>query len=263
MNADDLKTVLYEQLDRGQVRDFLKELTDERPSLKFPAAVRELSLVLEKMSPSDQRRQWKSIEAKLEDWEEACEDLGLPTTRKALTEHLFPTSIRRGGKGQAGAKKKRARSKASRGKAGSDLTGSGPRFVGHDEHVEELTRLIEGAEKEIVLVAYVLGPEFSKVQPALEDACDRGVRVTLHLDGREKSKGQGGKNRRKVQDLDERIRQEYGRIHAKCAVFDGAVTLLGSSNMDAPRNRIFQANVVLDDAAFARELLVSLDDIEP
>ncbi len=135
--------------------------------------------------------------------------------------------------------------------------------VGHRRDVEnELLRCIANAREEVVIAcAYFLpGRRFRR---ALFDARARGTRVVLLLQGRAE-----------YALLHYATRALYGALlqagieiheyhlsflHAKVAVFDRASVSIGSSNID-PFSLLLarEANLFVDDAAFAHELHASL-----
>ncbi len=100
---------------------------------------------------------------------------------------------------------------------------------------------------------------------ALADAAARGVRVVLLLQGRVEYVLLHYASRalyRYFLDAGVEI-YEYHRsfLHAKVAVVDGCWSTVGSSNID-PMSLLLarEANVMIDDADFARELTASLND---
>lgn len=121
---------------------------------------------------------------------------------------------------------------------------------------------IRGARSEIVIAnAYFLpGQRFRR---ALREAAARGVRVVLLLQGRVEYFLVHHATRAIYQQLlDAGVEiHEYDRsfLHAKVAVIDGDWATVGSSNID-PLSLILarEANVVVKDGAFARELRNSL-----
>ncbi len=121
---------------------------------------------------------------------------------------------------------------------------------------------IRGARSEIMIAnAYFLpGQRFRR---ALREAAARGVRVVLLLQGRVEYFLVHHATRAIYQQLlDAGVEiHEYDRsfLHAKVAVIDGDWATVGSSNID-PLSLILarEANVVVKDGAFARELRNSL-----
>lgn len=121
---------------------------------------------------------------------------------------------------------------------------------------------INGARSEILIACAYFFPGRS-FRRALADAAARGVRVMLLLQGRVEyvllhyaARALYGRF------LDAGIEiHEYHRsfLHAKVAVIDGRWSTVGSSNID-PMSLLLarEANVVVDDAGFARELRQSL-----
>ena len=122
---------------------------------------------------------------------------------------------------------------------------------------------IRGARSEIVIAnAYFLpGQRFRR---ALREAATRGVRVVLLLQGRVEYFLVHHATRAIYQQLlDAGVEiHEYDRsfLHAKVAVIDADWATVGSSNID-PLSLILarEANVVVKDGAFARELRNSLN----
>ena len=100
---------------------------------------------------------------------------------------------------------------------------------------------------------------------ALLDAAHRGVAVTLLLQGKADHPVQHYASRamyRQFLAAGMRVYEYYSSLlHAKVAVFDGRVATVGSSNID-PLSLLLarEANVFVDDAAFASELRASLHD---
>jgi len=123
---------------------------------------------------------------------------------------------------------------------------------------------IGNATTEVVIANAYFFPGMS-IRRALADAAARGVRVVLLLQGRVEyvllhyaSRALYGFF------LDAGVEiYEYHRsfLHAKVAVVDGRWSTVGSSNID-PMSLLLarEANVMIDDESFARELKASLDD---
>lgn len=135
--------------------------------------------------------------------------------------------------------------------------------VRHRRDIEEAyLGLIAGARKEVLIANSYFFPG-RRFRHAIAQAAARGVRVTLLLQGRVEyvllhyaSRALYGSF------LDAGIEiHEYHRsfLHAKVAVFDGRQACVGSSNID-PFSLLLarEANVFVDDAAFAAELRASL-----
>jgi cardiolipin synthase len=124
---------------------------------------------------------------------------------------------------------------------------------------------IRTAKSEIMIAnAYFLpGKRFRR---ALRAAADRGVRVVLLLQGRVEYFLVHYATRALYRQLIEAGIEihEYGRsfLHAKVAVIDGHWATVGSSNID-PVSLLLarEANVVVEDEAFARELRDSLQSV--
>lgn len=137
--------------------------------------------------------------------------------------------------------------------------------VRHRHDIEEAyLRAIARAHREVVVAnAYFLpGRRFLK---ALCDAARRGVRVTLLLQGRVEYVLVHYASRALYRDLlDAGVQiHEYTRsfLHAKVAVVDDSWATVGSSNID-PVSLLLarEANVVVQDRTFVRELRASLMD---
>ncbi|TAN51622.1 MAG: cardiolipin synthase ClsB, partial [Betaproteobacteria bacterium] len=135
--------------------------------------------------------------------------------------------------------------------------------VRHRRDIEEAyLGLIAGARKEVLIANSYFFPG-RRFRHAIAQAAARGVRVTLLLQGRVEyvllhyaSRALYGPF------LDAGIEiQEYHRsfLHAKVAVFDSRQACVGSSNID-PFSLLLarEANIFVDDAAFAAELRASL-----
>ncbi len=134
----------------------------------------------------------------------------------------------------------------------------------HRHDIEEAyLAAIAGAQREIVIAnAYFLpGRRF---RHALAEAARRGVRVVLLLQGRVEyvllhyaSRALYGT----LLDAGVEIHEyHHSFLHAKVAVVDGHWATVGSSNID-PFSLLLarEANVVVDDPAFAEELRASLE----
>lgn len=122
---------------------------------------------------------------------------------------------------------------------------------------------IAGARDEIVIANAYFFPG-RRFRQALVDAADRGVRVSLLLQGLSDHPLQAYATRALYpMFLARGIRLfEYHRshLHAKVAVVDGRWTTIGSSNIDAFSLLLArEANVVIDDAGFAAGLRASLE----
>ena len=123
---------------------------------------------------------------------------------------------------------------------------------------------IGNATTEVVIANAYFFPGMS-FRRALADAVARGVRVVLLLQGRVEYVLLHYASRalyRFFLDAGVEI-YEYHRsfLHAKVAVVDGRWSTVGSSNID-PMSLLLarEANVMIDDENFARELKASLDD---
>ena len=135
--------------------------------------------------------------------------------------------------------------------------------IGHRRDIEDAyLEAIAAARSEILIaMAYFLpGIRFRR---ALTDAAARGVRVVLLLQGRVEYFFLHHASRALYGSLlDAGIEiQEYHKsfLHAKVAVVDGHWATVGSSNID-PFSLLLarEANVVVDDRAFAAQLRASL-----
>jgi cardiolipin synthase len=123
---------------------------------------------------------------------------------------------------------------------------------------------IDGAATEIVLANAYFFPT-RRFRRALLNAARRGVAVTLLLQGKSDHLLQHYASRALYRSL---LRAgirifEYlpSMLHAKVAVFDRRVATVGSSNIDPLSLGLArEANVFVDDAAFAAELRLSLHD---
>jgi cardiolipin synthase len=133
----------------------------------------------------------------------------------------------------------------------------------HRREIEEAyLQALAGAQDEIVIAnAYFLpGQRFRR---ALTDAAARGVRVVLLLQGRVEYFLLHYATRALYDSLlaggIEILEYRKSFLHAKVAVIDGAWATVGSSNID-PFSLMLarEANVVVRDQAFARELRESL-----
>jgi cardiolipin synthase len=135
----------------------------------------------------------------------------------------------------------------------------------HRARIERAYRqAIGGARKEIIIAnAYFLPGR--KLRKGLIHAAKRGVRVRLLLQGRYEYFMQFHATRPvygALLDAGVEI-HEYAIsfLHAKVAVIDGHWATVGSSNLD-PLSLLLarEANVVVEDAAFAQELRAELED---
>ena len=123
---------------------------------------------------------------------------------------------------------------------------------------------IAGARDEIVIACAYFFPGRS-LRRALIDAATRGVRVVLLLQGRvEYMLLHYASRALYLHFLHAGVEiVEYHRsfLHAKVAVIDNRWATVGSSNID-PMSLLLarEANVLIDDAAFARELRASLGE---
>ncbi|HAF54431.1 MAG TPA: cardiolipin synthase ClsB [Thauera sp.] len=121
-----------------------------------------------------------------------------------------------------------------------------------------------GAARDEIVIANAYFFPGRRFRQALVDAAERGVRVTLLLQGLSDHPLQAYATRALYpMFLARGIRLfEYHRshLHAKVAVVDGQWSTVGSSNIDAFSLLLArEANVVVDDAAFAQRLRASLE----
>ncbi|MEK7877646.1 MAG: cardiolipin synthase ClsB, partial [Pseudomonadota bacterium] len=137
--------------------------------------------------------------------------------------------------------------------------------LGHRKDIENAyLDAIARAKTEIMIASAYFFPGLS-FRRALVEAAAHGVRVVLLLQGRVEYRLLHYAARALYgRFLDAGIEiHEYRRsfLHAKVAVIDGRWSTVGSSNID-PMSLLLarEANVVIDDAGFARELKASLTD---
>jgi cardiolipin synthase len=134
----------------------------------------------------------------------------------------------------------------------------------HRREIEQayLQAIVSAREEIVIANAYFLpGRSFRQ---ALRAAAQRGVRVTLLLEGRVEYRLQYFATLTlysRLLDAGIRIfeyRKSY--LHAKVAVVDGSWATVGSSNID-PFSLMLarEANVAIRDASFAQELRASLE----
>jgi cardiolipin synthase len=123
---------------------------------------------------------------------------------------------------------------------------------------------IDGAREDVLIASAYFFPG-RRFRRALTSAVERGVRVRLLLQGRVEYALLHYASRALYGSLlDAGVElHEYHRsfLHAKVAVFDRQVACVGSSNID-PFSLLLarEANVFVDDAEFAGELLTSLEE---
>jgi len=138
--------------------------------------------------------------------------------------------------------------------------------IRHRRDIEDayLEAIAEARSEVFIAMAYFLpGARFRR---ALTDAAARGVRVVLLLQGRVEYLLLHYASRALYGSLlDAGIEiQEYHRsfLHAKVAVIDGRWATVGSSNID-PFSLLLarEANLVVDDEAFAQTLLSNLQEL--
>ena len=123
---------------------------------------------------------------------------------------------------------------------------------------------IDAARTEVIVANAYFFPS-RKFRRALLDAARRGVAVTLLLQGKSDHPLQRHASRALYRSLLRagiRIHEYHpSELHAKVAVFDGRVATVGSSNIDPFSLALArEANVFVDDPAFAAELRASLHD---
>ncbi len=149
---------------------------------------------------------------------------------------------------------------AGRGEAMVAVVRSGPDLEG--PHRETIHRLFFVAIALARSSVHITTPYFipdRAIAVALQTAAARGVEVTLLLPSRSNHRVVGEAGRSFYEDLlgaGVRI-LEYGpgMIHAKTMVIDGAVSLVGSANMDLRSFRLnFEVHTVVRDRALARRL---------
>ncbi|HTQ77046.1 MAG TPA: cardiolipin synthase ClsB [Burkholderiales bacterium] len=135
--------------------------------------------------------------------------------------------------------------------------------LGHRRDIEEAYLELIGAAREEILIANAYFFPGHRFRRALESAAQRGVSVELLLQGKSDHPLQHDASRalyRPLLHAGVRI-AEYARseLHAKVAVVDRRFASVGSSNID-PLSLMLarEANVFVDDAAFAAELRASL-----
>ena len=135
----------------------------------------------------------------------------------------------------------------------------------HRRDIEDAyIELLDAAREEVVIAVAYFFPG-RRFRSALTRAARRGVNVTVLLQGKVEHALLYYASRALYGPLllsGVRI-QEYHRsfLHAKVAVFDGRFASVGSSNID-PLSLLLarEANVFVDDAAFAAELRASLHE---
>ena len=135
----------------------------------------------------------------------------------------------------------------------------------HRRDIEDAyLELIDAAREEVVIASAYFFPGH-RFRIALARAARRGVNVTVLLQGKVEYRLLYYAARALYGPLlRDGVRiQEYHRsfLHAKVAVFDGRIASVGSSNID-PLSLLLarEANVFVDDAAFAAELRASLHE---
>jgi cardiolipin synthase A/B len=134
----------------------------------------------------------------------------------------------------------------------------------HRRDIEHAYLLAIGHARRDILIANAYFLPGRRFRQALMEAARRGVRVTLLLQGMVEYRLQHAATRALYGPLlDAGVDiHEYrpSHLHAKVAVIDGRWATVGSSNID-PFSLLLarEANVVIEDEAFARELKQRLD----
>ena len=135
----------------------------------------------------------------------------------------------------------------------------------HRAGIERAYRQAIAHARDEVLIANAYFMPGAKLRRALVHAVQRGVRVRLLLQGRYEFFMQYHAARAfygALLDAGVEIYEyQSGFLHAKVAVIDGHWATVGSSNLD-PLSLLLarEANVVVDDAAFAKRLLQALHE---
>jgi putative cardiolipin synthase len=140
------------------------------------------------------------------------------------------------------------------------VTGSGPRVANH------LAKLLDGAQQSIVIESPYLVPS-PPLRELLERKVAEGVSVTVLTNSLRSCDGvlpQAGylKYRRRLVRAGIDVREYKGpnMLHAKSAVIDGRIVLVGSYNLDQ-RSQNLDSEVVCitKDEEIARQVLASID----
>jgi len=136
--------------------------------------------------------------------------------------------------------------------------------VRNRSRIERSYRTAIGVAREEIIIANAYFVPGRKLRQGLIHAAQRGVRVRLLLQGRYEYFMQYHATRPVYGALlaagVEIHEYTVGFLHAKVAVIDGHWATVGSSNLD-PLSLLLarEANVVVDDAAFAQELRLRLE----
>jgi cardiolipin synthase len=134
----------------------------------------------------------------------------------------------------------------------------------HRTRIERAYRQAIGEAKQDIIIANAYFLPGSKIRKGLIHAAQRGVRVRLLLQGRYEYFMQYHAARMVYGKLlaagIEIIEYRVSFLHAKVAVIDGHWATVGSSNLD-PLSLLLarEANVVVDDVAFAQNLQARLE----
>ena len=262
-----LSELVFSQMDRGQIRDWVQQLTGDSCRLRKPGAADLFAEVIHALPPEERHALWPRILRDLEDWRAATEQFGLPESKTALRDHVLGELRKRRKTKRTAARRTRARAAVAELTLDIDFdleTELGVDLVLGPDHVDNMVEMIDLAVEEIVLVAYVLGGGFKSVAQALQRADTRGVPIHMFLDDRypsKKSKKRRNDGRISQFEFDHEV--SGGQIHAKFLVVDRKHILIGSSNVDSPSNPAFQANLRLTDAGLARQLVAALAEIQP
>jgi cardiolipin synthase len=138
--------------------------------------------------------------------------------------------------------------------------------LAHRSDIERAYRRAIGAARHDIVMAHAYFLPSRKVFKGLRLAVARGVRVRLLLQGRYENFFQfhavAALYARLLQAGIEVYTYQPSFLHAKVAVVDGRWATVGSSNMD-PLSVLLarEANVVIEDAAFAQDLHVRLAQV--
>jgi phosphatidylserine/phosphatidylglycerophosphate/cardiolipin synthase-like enzyme len=130
-----------------------------------------------------------------------------------------------------------------------------------------LTRLIDTANHELVLAVYAMSPGPARVWDALERAIDGGISCTLVADRLE---SQDPAMRERLRAVRERHLATFhvfdfvgetdrDHLHAKIAVADRRLALVGSANLTAHGMLLAHELAVLIDGPAAEEIAARID----
>lgn len=145
----------------------------------------------------------------------------------------------------------------------AQVVASGP-TLRHSAMPEMFASLIYAAERELVITTPYYVPEGS-IQAALCAAANRGVAVTMVLPARNDDFAVGATSRSYYQDLlsaGVRIFEyQPGLLHTKSLAVDGALTLIGSANMDRRSFDLnYENNILFFDPAMTAQMRARQDD---